>query len=87
MKLANGMEVFGSLAAVFTTVASLPQILKILRDRQTRDISLTANSMLAIGLLLWTVYGLGIGSLSLITANSISLIFVAAIIAMKVRFG
>ncbi|RWI50530.1 MAG: hypothetical protein EOR16_30185 [Mesorhizobium sp.] len=85
--MSNGIELLGTLAAVLTTFASLPQVLKILRDRQTRDISLLANGTLALGILLWAVYGLGIGSFTLFAANSVSLLFIAAIIAMKVWFG
>lgn len=80
-------ELVGSLAACITTLAWLPQIMKILRERQARDISLATTATLASGVFLWVVYGLAIGSLPVILANSISFLLIAAIVGLKLRFG
>lgn len=80
-------HVIGSLAAVITTFAWLPQILKILREKQARDISLVTTSALAVGVFLWIVYGVAIGSLPIILANTLSFLFIAAIVGLKLRFG
>jgi MtN3 and saliva related transmembrane protein len=80
-------EVVGSIAAIITTFAWLPQIVKILRERQARDISLTTTAALATGVFLWIVYGLAIGSMPVILANSVSFLFIATIVGLKLRFG
>lgn len=80
-------EIIGSLAAVITTFAWLPQILKILREKQARDISLVTTSALAVGVFLWIVYGVAIGSMPVILANTVSFLFIAAIVGLKLRFG
>jgi MtN3 and saliva related transmembrane protein len=80
-------EIIGSLAAVITTFAWLPQILKILREKQARDISLVTTSALAVGVFLWIVYGVAIGSLPVILANTVSFLFIATIVGLKLRFG
>mgnify|MGYP002381198977 CR=1 FL=1 len=79
-------EVVGTVAAVITTFAWLPQILKILRERQARDISLATTATLASGVFLWVVYGVAIGSMPVILANAVSFLFIAAIVALKLRF-
>jgi MtN3 and saliva related transmembrane protein len=79
-------EVIGSIAAVITTFAWVPQILKILRERQARDISLITTATLAAGVFLWIVYGLAIGSLPVILANTVSFLFIATIVGLKMRF-
>lgn len=81
------VELLGFCAATFTTFASLPQILKILRDRHAGDISLGSNLMLGIGILLWALYGAAIGSLSMVTANTTSLLLVMGIVVLKLRYG
>jgi MtN3 and saliva related transmembrane protein len=80
-------ELVGSLAAVITTLAWLPQIVKILRERQARDISLVTTATLAFGVFLWIVYGVAIGSLPVMLANTVSFLFIAAIVGLKLRFG
>ncbi len=81
------IEIIGALAAAITTFAWLPQILKILRERRAGDISLITTSTLASGVFLWVLYGLAIGSLPVILANAVSLLFILSIVALKLRFG
>ncbi|MBX3598490.1 MAG: SemiSWEET transporter [Rhizobiaceae bacterium] len=81
------VELIGSLAALLTTFAWLPQIVKIVRERRTHDISLFTNSVLATGVFLWLIYGLAIGAWPVIAANSISLIFIVTIVGLKLRYG
>ena len=83
----HSVELIGSLAAVITTLAWLPQLLKILRERSARDISLVTSTALASGVSLWVVYGVAIGSLPVILANSATLVFILGIVALKLRFG
>jgi MtN3 and saliva related transmembrane protein len=85
--LPPSIEFIGSIAAVITTLAWLPQIFKILRERRAGDISLVTNAALASGVFLWIVYGLAIGSLPVILANSVTLLFILGIVALKLRFG
>ena len=80
-------EIVGSVAACITTLAWVPQIVNILRERQARDISIITTATLAFGAFLWTVYGLAIGSLPLTTANAVTFLFIAAIVTLKLRFG
>ncbi|GAA4118084.1 SemiSWEET family sugar transporter [Aminobacter aganoensis] len=80
-------EIVGATAAILTTLAWLPQIMKILRERKTSDISLGTNAALATGISLWIVYGVALGSLPVILSNSITLVFILAIVGLKLRFG
>jgi MtN3 and saliva related transmembrane protein len=80
-------ELLGAVAALITTFAWLPQIMKILREKQARDISLATTAALAFGVFLWVVYGLAIGSVPVIAANTVSFLFIAAIVGLKLHFG
>jgi MtN3 and saliva related transmembrane protein len=80
-------ELVGAAAAVIGTLAWVPQALKTIRTRQTRDISLITQSSIAIALLLWLVYGVMIGSWPLIAANVVTFTLVGVILVLKVRHG
>jgi MtN3 and saliva related transmembrane protein len=81
------IEWVGGVAAVLTTVSWLPQAVKTITTRQTRDISLWAQCLLIIGIGLWLAYGLMIMSWPLIGANIVTFVLVAIILTMKLRHG
>ena len=76
----------GLIAATLTTLSFVPQVVKTWKMKETRDISLPMFVMLAIGIVLWTVYGFIIQDLPVILANCVSFILTAIIIYFKVRY-
>lgn len=81
------VKFIGITAAVLTTLCWLPQAIKAFREKETRAISLPTTATLALGIVLWLVYGLSIGDGPLIGANAVSLGLVLTIMAMKLRYG
>lgn len=81
------VEMVGVAAGVCTTGAYLPQALRTLKLRETKDISTSMYIMMTMGVGLWVVYGILLGSPSVIVANAISFILVVSILMMKLRFG
>jgi MtN3 and saliva related transmembrane protein len=81
------VEVIGALAAILTTLCWVPQALKIVRDRETRAISLPGTMLCVVGVLLWLVYGLAIADAPLIGSSAVTLAITAAILALKIRHG
>ena len=77
----------GFVAGGLTTLSFLPQVVKTARSRSARDLSESMLLVFLIGLVLWTIYGLQVGSLPIIAANVITIGLVAAILGMKVRFN
>jgi MtN3 and saliva related transmembrane protein len=83
------MEIFtivGFVAAIFTTTGFLPQVFKIFNTKSTKDISLTMYLVLAVGTLLWLIYGILINALPVIIANSVSLSLICSIIILKFKY-
>ncbi len=76
----------GSLAAILTTAAFLPQAIKVYQTKHTKDLSLAMLIMLFAGLILWTTYGLILKSLPIIAANSITLFIDFYLICAKIRY-
>jgi MtN3 and saliva related transmembrane protein len=80
-------EWIGSLAAIFTTAAYIPQLIKVMRHKHTQSISLGMYVLISCGIACWLVYGLMIGSFSVIVANGVTLVMALVILAMKIRHG
>ena len=77
----------GYIAAVLTTAAFLPQVIKTIRSGQTKDISLVMYVMMFSGVALWLVYGLMIHAVPVILANAVTLILSGTILFMKLKNG
>ena len=81
------IEILGFVAAVLTTLCWLPQALKTIRTKDTKSLSLLTQSAFTCGVALWLIYGIAIGNPPIIFANSITLVLVTTILAMKLRYG
>lgn len=81
------VTIIGLVAAACTTVSFLPQAIRIIKIRETRDISLLTYILLEAGILLWFIYGILIANLPVTLANGITLVFTTIILALKIKFG
>jgi MtN3 and saliva related transmembrane protein len=76
----------GFIAATLTTIAFLPQAIRIIRTRHTRDISLAMYVTFTSGIFFWLVYGLLTADLPIIAANTITFIFSFTILMLKIKY-
>jgi MtN3 and saliva related transmembrane protein len=81
------LDYTGYAAALCTTSAYVPQVLRVWRTRSTKDISLKMFLVLVTGLSLWLVYGFWRGEVPLIIANGITLVLASTILYFKIRHG
>jgi MtN3 and saliva related transmembrane protein len=86
MSLAWGVELVGMGAAVLTTGAMLPQVLKVWRSKSARDLSLMMYLMFWVGVALWVVYGIAIGSAAVIGSNISALLMITVILYFKFHY-
>jgi MtN3 and saliva related transmembrane protein len=70
-----------------TTIAYLPQVLRIWRTRSTKDISLGMFSVMVLGLFCWLLYGILLGDIPLILSNAVTLVLAGTILFFKLRHG
>jgi MtN3 and saliva related transmembrane protein len=77
------IELIGLIAAVFTTSSFFPQVIKIWKTKQTKDISTTMYIAMIIGTFFWLTYGVLINSLAIIVANIVSGILVLFVLIFK----
>ncbi|HXD14294.1 MAG TPA: SemiSWEET transporter [Xanthobacteraceae bacterium] len=81
------VEAIGAAGAVLTTVCWVPQAIKIIRERDTRAISLPGTTLCVLGVVLWLVYGLALVDAPLIGSSVVTLAMTSIILALKIRHG
>ncbi len=77
--------IIGFIAATLTTVAFIPQVIKVWRTKSTRDVSIGMYVLFTTGVAMWFCYGLLIGSWPVIAANAITLVLAGLVLVMKIR--
>lgn len=80
------VTILGLVAGTLTTLSFLPQLLKAWKSRSTHDISIGMFLLLAVGIMLWIVYGIVTADVPVIVANTVTLVFVSLILALKLRY-
>ena len=76
----------GLVAGTLTSIAAIPQLVKTLRTRHARDISIWQPLLLAIGVALWLIYGILIHDTPLILANIVPLACNVMLAILKLRY-
>ncbi len=83
----NYIEIIGLVAGTCTTISFLPQVIKAYRSKETKNISVSMYIILAVGLLLWTIYGILFEAFPVILANAVSLVLASIILILKRKYG
>ena len=76
--------IIGICATVASTVSFVPQAWKIIKSRQTHDISTAMYAVTVIGFGLWMAYGVVLVQWPLILTNGLCLVLSAFILTMKI---
>ena len=76
----------GFIAGTLTTLSFVPQVLHTARTRRCDDLSYGMLLAFGLGVALWLLYGIWLRAWPIIAANAITLVLVAAILAMKWRY-
>ena len=80
------VKLVGFAAAICTTVAYAPQLIKAWNTRSTKDISLGMFLVLVVGIILWLIYGLLTGDAPVTAANAVTLGLAGAILILKLIY-
>jgi MtN3 and saliva related transmembrane protein len=83
-QLAN---IIGTGAALCSMTSFGPQIVKIWRERDASSVSLRMYLVTVTGFVLWSVYGVLIGSWPVIASNVVCLAMSGAVLGLKWRFS
>tara|TARA_Y100001978_G_C23476811_1_gene329649 strand:+ start:103 stop:369 length:267 start_codon:yes stop_codon:yes gene_type:complete len=81
------VEIFGYFAAILTTLAFLPQLIKTLKTKKAEDVSLITLIMFLTGVAAWIIYGIQISSKPILIANTITFILNFLILVFKLIYS
>ncbi len=81
------IEFFGYSAAILTTAAFLPQLIKTLKTKRAEDVSLITLIMFITGVGCWIFYGYEISSTPILVANIITFILNLLILISKINYS
>lgn len=79
----DSTTLLGLIGGTLTTSSFVPQVLKAVRTKSTKDVSTGMFALLSAGILIWIVYGIRINSLPVILTNAISFVFSVVILVYK----
>ena len=80
------VEFLGLIAAALTTISYVPQVVKLVKTKQTEGVSLTMFIILFVGIVMWLIYGLYLNSIAMIVANITTLSLTSIIIFYRIKF-
>ncbi len=82
----NSPDIFGFIAAVLTTIAFIPQLIKTFRTKSADDVSIVMLAMFITGVSFWIVYGWEIHSTPILVANIITFALNFSILILKLSY-
>ena len=80
------ITILGLIAAALTAVSLFPQVVKVWKTKSTKDISLGMFALFCAGILLWFIYGIILGDVPIIIANSLGFVQGMIILIFKIRY-
>jgi MtN3 and saliva related transmembrane protein len=80
-------QVIGIVAGVCTSVALIPQLVKIFKTKSAKDVALFTLIILLIGQALWIVYGVMKSDTPIIATNAFSELVNVTTLVLRVKFG
>lgn len=76
----------GSIAGILTTGAFVPQVIKVIKTKDTKALSLSMYLLQVIGIILWLIHGIVIKDIALMTANGVTLCLSLIILSYKIIY-
>lgn len=80
-------KITGSAAAMLTMFSFVPQIIKVVKTRSAKDVSVVTLYQLAAGVLLWIAYGIHLRDPIIILANAVTLTSMIILLWLYYRYG
>ena len=81
------IDILGYLSATFTTIAFLPQIIKTIKTKSAKDVSMGMFVFFTTGVFLWIIYGALTNTMPLIIANTVTFCLAITQIILKIKYA
>ena len=77
----------GFVAGALVTCSIIPQLVRVLKLKSAREISMLFTILLLVGLIGWIAYGISFGLAPVIIWNAIGVVLVAGLLYAKLKYG
>jgi len=81
------IELLGLVAGFLVSLGLVPQILRVWKLRDAKEISLPFNLLSLGGTILWLTYGLALGLPSVILWNGVNCVLYVVLLSVKLKYG
>jgi len=81
------IEILGLIAGAITSIGYLPQIYKGYKTKKLNDVSYYMPGILALGMILWLIYGIILNAIAVIIANIFGVTCSLLLITLKKRYS
>ena len=80
------IDFLGYIAATITTIAFLPQIIKTVKSKSAKDVSMGMFVLFTTGVFLWIVYGVLTKTYPVLIANAVIFCLALTQIILKIKY-
>jgi MtN3 and saliva related transmembrane protein len=87
MNVVTVANIVGTVAGLCSMVSFVPQIVKIVREKDAASVALRMYVVTVTGFVLWTAYGLLLKSWPVAVSNAVCLVLTVAILVLRIRYG
>lgn len=81
------INIVGVFAGLCSMISFVPQIGKILKERSAKGVSLKMFGVTVTAFVLWTTYGVLLGSWPIALSNAVCLCLALTIVGLRLKFG
>ncbi len=81
------ITVLGMSAGICGIISVIPQVIKVIRTKKTKDLALYMWVIVTIANGLWTTYGILKGDVPIIISNGTQFVMVAIVLRYKLKYG
>ncbi len=82
----NLVDILGLTAGTLTTIAFVPQVLKIWVSKSAEDVSYRMFAVFSLGVVLWLAYGIALSAWPIVITNVVTLGLSVLVLLLKHRY-
>jgi len=79
-------QIIGLAAGALTTVSFLPQVIRTVKTRSSRDLSIGMVCFFLVGIILWLIYGIMACALPIILTNAVTFVLASVLLVFIIRY-
>ena len=79
-------SIIGYVAAFLTSFSMVPLIIRLIKLKESKDVSLTMTIALCLGVLLWLICGFAIKDMPVIVANGVAFCVLCTTVVLVIKY-